>query len=82
MDDWPGSENLGFGTALTALAVAVNGTLGAYLIRAGHRRDSLILYRKRQTRSNDCWTSLGVVTAVVLTMCLPAAFRATQSLAC
>ena len=43
MDEWPGSENLGFATALAVLAVAVNGTLGAYLIRAGRRRDSLIL---------------------------------------
>ena len=69
MDDWPGSENLGFGTALTALAVAVNGTLGAYLIRAGRRRDSLILIANGKHVLTIAGRAWGVGTAVVLTMC-------------
>jgi cation diffusion facilitator family transporter len=61
-------ENLGLGTALTAVAVAVNGALGAYLIQAGRRRNSLILVANGKHVLTDCWTSLGVVIAVVLTM--------------
>ena len=43
--------NLGLGTVLTFIAVAVNGILGAYLIRAGRRRHSLILVADAHART-------------------------------
>jgi len=61
-------QRLGLGIVLTALAGLVNGGLGLYLIRLGRRRQSLILEANGRHVLTDCWTSLGVVGGLVLTM--------------
>lgn len=60
-------ENLGWGTGLTALASAVNGALGGYLLWLGRKRKSLILEANGKHVLTDVWTSLGVVLALILT---------------
>ncbi len=60
-------ENLGWGTGLTALAAAVNGALGGYLLWLGRKRQSLILEANGTHVLTDVWTSLGVVLALILT---------------
>ncbi len=60
-------ENLGWGTGLTALASAINGALGGYLLWLGRKRRSLILEANGKHVLTDVWTSLGVVLALVLT---------------
>ena len=55
-------ENLGFGTALTGAAAAINGALGAYLLWTGRRRKSLILEANGKHVLTDCWTSVAVPT--------------------
>lgn len=61
-------RRLGLGTVLTAAAGAINGGLGYYLVRLGKRRRSLILEANGRHVLTDCWTSLGVVAGLVLTM--------------
>ncbi len=61
-------ENLGFGTALTAVAAAINGGLGAYLIWLGRRKHSLILVANGQHVLTDCWTSIAVLVGLGLVM--------------
>ncbi len=64
----PELHNLGIGTALTVLAMLINGALGFYLIRTGGRRRSLILIANGKHVLTDCWTSLGVVLGLGLTL--------------
>lgn len=59
--------NLGQGTWLTALAFAVNGLLGGFLVWRGRRGGSLIIEANGQHVLSDCWTSLGVVAGLLLT---------------
>lgn len=64
----PELENLGIGTALTALAMLINGGLGYYLITTGRRRRSLILIANGKHVLTDCWTSVGVILGLVLAL--------------
>lgn len=59
-------ENLGFGTALTGAAAAINGGLGAYLIWLGRRKRSLILEANGKHVLTDCWTSTAVLVGLGL----------------
>jgi cation diffusion facilitator family transporter len=61
-------ENLGFGTSLTAVAAAINGGLGAYLIMLGRRRNSLILTANGKHVLTDFWTSLAVLIGLGLVL--------------
>ncbi len=61
-------QHLGLGTALTAFAALLNGVLGWHLIRTGRRRQSLILEANGRHVLTDCWTSLGVLVGLALTM--------------
>ena len=62
----PQIDNLGWGTAITALAVAINGGLGGYLIWVGRRRSSLILKANGRHVLTDCWTSIAVLVGLGL----------------
>lgn len=61
-------ENLGWGTALTAAAAAINGGLGAYLVWLGRRKHSLILEANGKHVLTDFWTSLGVLVGLGLVL--------------
>lgn len=61
-------QNLGVGTTLTAAAALINGGLGAFLIHTGRRRQSLILEANGKHVLTDCWTSLGVLVGLGLTL--------------
>lgn len=61
-------ENLGLGTGLTVLAMAINGALGAYLLWTGKRHRSLILSANGKHVLTDCWTSLGVIIGLTLAL--------------
>jgi cation diffusion facilitator family transporter len=61
-------ENLGAGTALTAVAAAINGGLGAYLVWTGRRKNSLILEADGKHVLTDCWTSLAVLVGLGLVL--------------
>lgn len=61
-------HNLGVGGLLTLAATVINGALGGYLIAVGRRRHSLILVANGKHVLTDCWTSLGVLIGVGLTM--------------
>jgi cation diffusion facilitator family transporter len=61
-------QNLETGTGLTVLAMLINGGLGGYLIWTGRRRRSLILIANGKHVLTDCWTSLGVVIGLLLTL--------------
>ncbi len=61
-------ENLGFGTALTGVAAAINAALGAYLIWIGRRKHSLILVANGKHVLTDFWTSLCVLVGLGLVL--------------
>jgi len=61
-------ERLGLGTGLTALAVVINGVLGGYLLWLGKKKKSLILEANGHHVLTDCWTSLGVLVGLGLTL--------------
>ncbi len=61
-------ENLGLGALLTVLAMVINGVLGAYLIWTGKKRKSIILTANGRHVLTDCWTSLGVIAGLGLTL--------------
>lgn len=61
-------ENLGIGTLITALAALINGFLGYYLLRMGKNRHSIVLEANGRHVLTDCWTSLGVLVGLGLTM--------------
>lgn len=60
--------NLGEGTCLTAVAAAINGALGAYLLWIGRQKKSLILEANGKHVLTDCWTSLAVLVGLGLVM--------------
>ncbi len=71
LSSWIGGfelQRLGLGAALTAAAGLINGALGAYLVRIGRRRRSLILEANGRHVLTDSFTSLGVVAGLGLTM--------------
>lgn len=61
-------ENLGIGTVLVLVAGVINGALGGYLLWAGKKRGSLILEANGKHVLTDCWTSLGVIIGLSLTL--------------
>jgi cation diffusion facilitator family transporter len=61
-------QNLGVGTVLILAAGLVNGALGGYLVWAGKKRGSLILEANGKHVLTDCWTSLGVIVGLSLTL--------------
>ncbi|MGE5325560.1 MAG: cation diffusion facilitator family transporter [Deltaproteobacteria bacterium] len=61
-------ENLGIGTILVLVAGLINGVLGGYLLWAGKKRGSLILEANGKHVLTDCWTSLGVIIGLSLTL--------------
>lgn len=71
INKWMGGlqlENLGLGTGLTALAALINGLLGGYLVWLGRRNSSLILEANGKHVLTDCWTSVGVLLGLGLTL--------------
>jgi cation diffusion facilitator family transporter len=62
----PELSNLSIGLALTATAAVLNGALGWHLVRTGRKRNSIILEANGHHVLTDCWTSLGVLVALVL----------------
>ncbi|MBU0677725.1 MAG: cation diffusion facilitator family transporter [Verrucomicrobia bacterium] len=61
-------ERLGIGTALTALAVVINGILGYHLVRLGRNKHSIIVEANGKHVLTDCWTSIGVLVGLGLTI--------------
>jgi cation diffusion facilitator family transporter len=61
-------ENLGFGTALTAAAAAINGGLGGYLVWLGRRKKSIILEANGKHVLTDSWTSIAVLVGLGLVL--------------
>jgi cation diffusion facilitator family transporter len=61
-------QNLGTGTVLVLVAGLINGGLGWYLVRVGKKRGSLILEANGKHVLTDCWTSLGVIVGLTLTL--------------
>jgi cation diffusion facilitator family transporter len=61
-------DRLGLGTLLTLAAAIINLALGAYLVRTGRRRNSLILVANGQHVLTDSWTSFGVVAGLCLVL--------------
>lgn len=60
-------EELGWGSALVALALVVNGWLGWHLLRIGREKNSLILEANGRHVFVDAWTSVGVLAGLLLT---------------
>ena len=61
-------EHLSFGVVLTAAAAAINGALGAYLLRLGRHKNSIILQANGKHVLTDCWTSLAVLVGLGLVL--------------
>jgi cation diffusion facilitator family transporter len=61
-------HHVGLGTALTALAMLINGALGAFLIWTGKQRGSIILTANGKHVLTDFWTSLGVLIGLCLVL--------------
>ena len=61
-------NNLGAGSILTAVAVILNGGLGAYLVWLGRRRNSRILEANGKHVLTDCWTSIAVLIGLLLVL--------------
>ncbi len=61
-------ENLGAGTLLVLLAAIINGALGWYLVWVGKKHHSLVLEANGKHVLTDCWTSLGVIMGLSLTL--------------
>lgn len=61
-------ENLGEGTLIVAGAALLNGVLGGYLVWQGRRQRSLILEANGKHVLTDCYTSIGVIVGLCLTL--------------
>jgi cation diffusion facilitator family transporter len=61
-------QHLGLGTLITAAAAAINAILGAYLLRLGRNKHSVILEADGQHVLTDVWTSLGVIVGLCLVL--------------
>ena len=59
-------DNVGMGLAISVAASAVNGAVAFVLLRAGRRHRSLTLTADGKHLMTDVWTSVGVVTGVLL----------------
>ncbi len=60
-------EHLGLGSGLTAVAAVINGGLGAYLLRVGKQKKSIVLEANGKHVLTDCWTSVGVLVGLGFT---------------
>jgi cation diffusion facilitator family transporter len=61
-------QNIDAGAGFIALATLINGALGWYLVRTGKKYHSIVLEANGKHVLTDCWTSLGVVVGLGLTM--------------
>ena len=61
-------ERLGEGTLIVAGAALLQGVLGGYLVWQGKRRRSLILKANGKHVLTDCYTSVGVIIGLCLTL--------------
>lgn len=61
-------ERLGLGLVITLIATAMNGAVGAVLLRAGRRHRSATLQADGHHLLTDVWTSAGVVVGVFLVL--------------
>lgn len=61
-------QNLSEGTLYVALAGAINGGLGGYLVWQGKRSRSLILVANGKHVLTDSWTSLGVIFGLLMVL--------------
>ena len=59
-------EQIGFGTALTATAAAINTLLGVYLVKTGKNNKSLIIEANGRHILTDAWTSAGAIAGLLL----------------
>ena len=64
----PPLAHLDVGMFCIACATALNGFLGVFLLRRGKKFHSLVLIADGKHIIADCITSLGVITALVLTL--------------
>ncbi|MGZ4269964.1 MAG: cation diffusion facilitator family transporter [Solirubrobacteraceae bacterium] len=58
-------EEVGIGTAVSALASAVNLAVGVLLLREGRRQRSITVEADGRHLLTDVWTSAGVIAAVI-----------------
>jgi cation diffusion facilitator family transporter len=61
-------EKLGEGALIVSGAALINGMLGWYLVWLGRRQGSLILEANGRHVLTDCYTSVGVVSGLCLTL--------------
>lgn len=59
-------ENVGIGLAVSVVASVVNGVVAFILVRAGRRYRSLTLTADGKHLYTDVWTSVGVITGVIV----------------
>ncbi len=59
-------ERIGIGLAISALASALNGAMGLFLIRTGRKYRSVTLTADGKHLMTDVWTSVGVILGVLL----------------
>lgn len=59
-------ESVGLGLAISTVATAVNGAVGMLLLRAGAEYRSVTLTADGKHLLTDVWTSVGVITGVLL----------------
>lgn len=59
-------DNLNEGVLFTVIAIALNFFLSLYLIRKGKKYQSIILEANGKHILTDCWTSFGVILALLL----------------
>lgn len=59
---------VGSGVLLIAMTIVINGVLGAYLIWNGKRANSLTLTSNGKHVLVDCWTSMGAIVGLVLSV--------------
>lgn len=59
-------QSLGLGVVISAVASAVNGSVGVLLLRAGREHRSVTLTADGKHLLTDVWTSAGVIIGVVL----------------
>lgn len=59
-------ENIDSGLEFTVSVIAINLFLGFYLIKKGKKYKSIVLEANGKHTLTDCWTSVGVIAALVL----------------
>ncbi len=61
-------QNIDEGAGFIVLATTINGVLGWYLVRLGKKYHSIVLEANGKHVLTDCWTSLGVIVGLGLTL--------------